>query len=216
MEQVKKWLLAGWIAVMLSGVALADDFQEGVEAYEEGNYATAFAKFDLLAEGGNPRAQFNLGLLYDNGEGVKKDAKKAFDLWLMAAKNGHIGAQYNLGLKYIEGDGVPQNNAEAAKWFDLAARSGNALAQFNLALLYVKGEGVRQDYTRAYMWFDFAATHESEVPEVARIAGENRDKLKNLFSTEQLIEAQTLGRRAERLSPDLNPLGGEPKGYRPS
>ena len=50
--------------MMLAAPISAQDFQKGLEAYENGDYATALKEWTPLAEGGNSRAQFNLGVMY--------------------------------------------------------------------------------------------------------------------------------------------------------
>ena len=53
--------------------------------------------------------QSNLGLLYQNGEGVTKDLAKAVELYQKAADQGNAGAQNNLGVLYQNGEGVPKD-----------------------------------------------------------------------------------------------------------
>jgi TPR repeat protein len=53
------------------------DFQTGLEAYKRGDYATALKEWRPLAENGDAQAQFQLGVMYHNGEGVQKDDKEA-------------------------------------------------------------------------------------------------------------------------------------------
>jgi TPR repeat protein len=69
------------IALVLSVICLAAsawaDYQAGVDAYNSGNYATALREWRPLAEQGDPRAQFPLGSLYENGNGVPRDFVKA-------------------------------------------------------------------------------------------------------------------------------------------
>ena len=68
-------------------------------------------------------------LAYEHGEGVPRDARKAFDLYCTAARDGNAEAQYSLGWIYANGRGVPHDEAIAATFFDLAAHSGHAYAQ---------------------------------------------------------------------------------------
>ena len=84
----------------------------------------------------NLDAQYNLGLMYDNGEGVPQDYAEAVKWYRLAAEQGHAKAQYNLGLMYDNGEGVPQDYAEAVKWYRLAAEQGDAAAQTNLGCMY--------------------------------------------------------------------------------
>ena len=57
--------------------AAAQTFDAAVEAYERGDYATALAGFQNYAAQGYATAQFNLGLMYANGEGVPEDDTEA-------------------------------------------------------------------------------------------------------------------------------------------
>ena len=81
-----------------------------------------------LAEQGDADAQFNLGVMYANGEGVLKDEAEAVRWFRLAADQGNAFAQYDLGVMYANGEGVPQDDAEAVRWFRLAA-SGSKLTE---------------------------------------------------------------------------------------
>tara|TARA_R110002049_G_scaffold225149_1_gene396965 strand:- start:113 stop:382 length:270 start_codon:yes stop_codon:yes gene_type:complete len=59
------------------------------------------------------KAQYNLGLLYDNGEGVPENDVEAVQWYWLAAQQGDAGAQNNLGLMYGNGEGVPSNDIKA-------------------------------------------------------------------------------------------------------
>ena len=65
--------------------------------------------------------QYNLGVMYYNGQGVPQDYKEAMKWFRMAAEQGHADAQYNLGVIYSNGKGVPQDHKEAMKWLRMAA-----------------------------------------------------------------------------------------------
>jgi len=80
------------------------------------------------AEAGDADAQFNLGLMYDIGEGVPQDYKEAIKWYSRAAEQGSDRAQHNLGLMYATGEGVPNDYVLAYKWFNLAAAQGNEQA----------------------------------------------------------------------------------------
>ncbi len=98
------------------------DFQTGMDAYNQGDYATAFKEWQPLAEQGEADAQVNLGLLYDFGKGVPQDYGQARDWYLKAAEQGHALAQANLGVMYwMMGPGVLQDYVQAHMWANLAA-----------------------------------------------------------------------------------------------
>ena len=131
--------------------------KEGFAAYHRGDYATARREWRPLAEQGDASAQYNLGVMYSNGEGVPQDYAKAVKWYRKAAEQGNADAQNNLGIMYRNGEGVPQDDAKAPQWWRKAAEQGNAKAQYNLGLMYDNGRGVPQDYAKAVKWYRKAA-----------------------------------------------------------
>ncbi len=115
------------IAAMSAGFTLGltapawAGWDEAEAAYKRGDYATALREFRPLAEQGDADAQVNLGLMYDNGQGVPQDYAKAVKWVRKAAEQGLAKAQYNLGFMYGQGLGVPQDYVQAYMWFKLAA-----------------------------------------------------------------------------------------------
>lgn len=88
--------------------------------------------FYRSAEQGYADAQFNLGLMYANGEGVEQDMHEAVELFKKAAEQGHVDAQNNLGALYFMGEGVERDEDKAIAWFEKAAAQGNEEAKENL------------------------------------------------------------------------------------
>ena len=85
-----------------------------------GSYGqTDFEVTKLLAEQGEAFAQYNLGVMYENGVGVPENVADAVKWYRLAAEQGRARAQNNLGVMYENGEGVSENNAEAIKWFRL-------------------------------------------------------------------------------------------------
>ena len=125
------------IAVLLGSVwvSWSGDFQKAADAYERGDYATVLREIKPLAEQGIASAQFNLGLMYFNGQGVPQDYKIAAKWYTLAAEQGHADAQSNLGVMYGIGRGVIQDNVYAHMWLNIAASSGNEDASHNRGIL---------------------------------------------------------------------------------
>ncbi len=96
--------------------------------------------FFRAAEQGYADAQFNLGLMYANGEGVEQDMSRAVELFKKAAEQGHVDAQNNLGAMYFTGDGVTRDEKKAIEWFEKAAAQGNEDAQANLDAIRAAGK----------------------------------------------------------------------------
>jgi len=187
------------IAAMCAGFTLGltapawAGFDEGLAAYQRGDYATALRDWRPLAEQGNANAQFFLGLMYGNGLGVPRDYAKALQWWRKAAEQGVAGAQYNLGIMYDTGRGVPQDYAEAARWYRKAAGQGDATAQFNLGFMYSNGRGVPQDYAQAHMWFNLAASRFPPGEDRDNMV-KNRDTVAKKMTPAQISKAQKLAR----------------------
>ena len=55
---------------LTSSVGWSADFQKGMTAYKQGDFATALREWTPLAEQGNATAQSNLGAMYELGHGV--------------------------------------------------------------------------------------------------------------------------------------------------
>ena len=62
-----------------------------------------------VAKQGNAKAQFNLGLMYYNGQGVRQDYVQIVKWFRKAAEQGFAQAQFNLGVMYDNGQGVRQD-----------------------------------------------------------------------------------------------------------
>ena len=85
---MKRIAVAAVLLVSLAGPVRAG-FDEGVAAFERGDYATALKEFRPLAEQGDADGQFNLGLMYDPGRGVTQPPTRAAD----GAESGARGNQ---------------------------------------------------------------------------------------------------------------------------
>ncbi len=95
-------------------------WDKGQAAYQRGDYATALREFRPLAEQGIAEAQFNLGLMYLNGDGVPQDYAEAVKWYRKAAEQGNADGQHNLGAMYGKGLNVPHDWVQAHMWFNLA------------------------------------------------------------------------------------------------
>lgn len=130
---MKKPLATALLALTLSASVNAEGlFQKGLEAYNQKDYAATIEIWRPLAESGDVLAQFNLGVMYANGEGVPKDDAQAVVWYHKAAKQGNPLAQLNLGIMYAHGRGVGQSFAQAVYWQALSAQQDNQTAITNL------------------------------------------------------------------------------------
>ena len=74
-----------------------------------------------MAQWGNAKAQYNLGMKYAQGRGVPKDDQQAAAWYQKAAEQGMAYAQTALGTMYEQGIGVTQDDQQAAAWYKKAA-----------------------------------------------------------------------------------------------
>jgi hypothetical protein len=100
----------------------------GYQSYLKGDYKAAFEEWLPLAELGDAEAQYNLGVMYDQGASVDRDLGKAASWYRKAAEQGFLDAQTNLGMMYYRGEGVSSDSTEAARWLRLAADKGDTEA----------------------------------------------------------------------------------------
>ena len=104
------------VALLFAGAVKAGDYEDGVASYDRKDYERALFKFNRAAQRGEAPAQYNLGLIYYNGQGVAKDYTQAMRWYKLAAAQGYAAAQLNLGLMYDNGEGAKQDYYEAVRW----------------------------------------------------------------------------------------------------
>lgn len=90
----KYWIILWAVALLMQPVWAGVD--EGLAAAEAGNFVKALKELRPFADKGNADAQYYLGVMYDNGNGVQQDRAQAVGWYRKAAELGHVGAQYNL------------------------------------------------------------------------------------------------------------------------
>jgi len=117
----------------------------------------ASSDLDLWAERGDADAQFELGLRYLTGEGMKKDEKIGLQWMEKAANQKHLRAQFVMGSLHEDGLGVKKDDTKAVEWYRKAAENGFAPAQFAVAMAYDLGRGIKQDAVQAGEWLAKAA-----------------------------------------------------------
>jgi hypothetical protein len=134
-----------------------DEFERGYGAYEARKYAEAAALWRKAADLGHPLAQNGLGVLYQDGLGVKKDLKEAARWFQESASRGYAFGMYNLALLYRDGAGVMRNDIEAYKWFYLASSINfDIKAEFERNALGARmnASQIAEAKRRAQEWFD--------------------------------------------------------------
>ena len=180
------------VLALLWPVSLLADFQAGMDAYKRGEYAKAYREWLPLAEQGDAKAQYRLGLLSaGDRRGVAKD-EAAMLMWVRrAADQDFSDAQWTLGNLYFYGPGghvkiVKKDFAEALRWYRKASEWGQAFAQERLGDMYLRGWGVEFDPPQAFVWFSLSAANGN------KFAKKKRDELWRWVNDKQIAEARRL------------------------
>ena len=120
-------------------------------------HESEFERKHRLAEGGDNIAEFNLGLMYENGHGIPLDfsgepslrkmtwlsirtlhLKEAEKWYVKSAKKGNSDAMFNLGAMYHNGNPPKDNTYIAYAWFSAAKENGHEEAERSLDVLTAK------------------------------------------------------------------------------
>lgn len=120
------------------------EFRLGMQNLRANEPETAVSHLKLATTHRHPQATFNLGICFELGIGVEKNAKSAMECYRAAASLGHKKAMYNLGVFYVHGRGGLKKNREAARaCFEAADKMG--LPQAKKALSLPEKPPVKQD-----------------------------------------------------------------------
>ncbi len=111
------------------------------------------------ASSGDPKALFQIGMRYSDGNDVKRNMTESAKWFEIAANKGFAPAQYSIGSLYEKGIGVTRDVQMASQWYEKAAQQGNARAMHNLAVIYAMGNPpeVQPNMDTAVGWFKKAA-----------------------------------------------------------
>jgi hypothetical protein len=185
-ERVLRLALIGFGLAVVAGPALAFDgtktddhrtpveaFRYGANALKTGETEKALTSLEYAAENGHALAQWKLGRMYAEGDGVTRDDLRAFEYFRRIA-NAHAddspgtpqarfvgNAFVALGQYYL--DGIPKTEIKpdpvrAREMFSYAASYfGDADAQYYLGRLYLDGNGAAHDAKQAARWLGLSA-----------------------------------------------------------
>ena len=162
----------------------AEDLPTANDAFERGEYVTALELYETLAGQGDAEAQFQLGLMYEQGLGTDVDRQTAQRYYQQAAEQQSPQALDALGTLYLKGEGVIQNFKESLRLFQQAAAQGYPQAQHNLGIAFADGKGTFRDPVKAHMWFNLASAN--GYPQAAA----SRERLASSMAQSEIARAQ--------------------------
>jgi len=145
------------LLIMSTGLVAAASLKEAKTALDRGDFQSAERTLSELSNQGDRTAQRQLGLMYDEGQGIPKQHHQAVRWYSVAASQGDPEAPYYLGRIYQDGRGCPKNYARARQWYHVGATRGNHKAAVNLGTMHALGLGGPKNYQAAGQWFLLAA-----------------------------------------------------------
>lgn len=170
------------------------DFETGWVKFEQGDFFGAHEELRPLADAGDPRAQYIMGVMALNGLVGEPQANEGAAWLRLAAEQDYVEAQVELARLYRVGEGVEQDLARMVHWYRRAAEQGHVGAQLFVADAYAYGQGVEPDNVTAYMWYEVAIRYWGDL------AVHARDVIAERMTAEQIREAK---RRAEKIQPPV-------------
>ena len=146
------------------------------------NPAEAVKRIQQAAEAKYPPAQYQLGVLHAQGNGVPQDHARALQLVTAAADAGFIPAQFDLGRNLLVGNpNIPANPARGLAYLKKVAeqtqhKQAAAQAAGALGEIYERGVGVPANPTEALRWYEKARNLglPQAAPAIQRVQGAQR------------------------------------------
>ena len=117
----------------------------------------AIEELRVIAENGNPHAQYLMGKLYRDGPLLIPDTVQAQEWFIRAAEQDLPIAQYALGKLYLSDDVEVHDPKLGMEWLECAAQNGSDCAAYRLGKEYLRGRVVERDVSKAVEWFTRAA-----------------------------------------------------------
>ena len=151
-ERQKRALAGDWLAQ----IALGDAWYKGETGKKDARLAHYWWRKSQTAYGQDSYTLYNLGVLYDSGEGVARNPQRAAQYYTAAARLNDNDARYNLAHLYHYGDGVPRSDIIAHYWLTKAAAHERD-AMYALALHYRQDGADKGAQMRAFHWLEKAA-----------------------------------------------------------
>ncbi len=155
-----------------------------MDAYFAGKFKTAVKLLKPAAEAGNALAQFQLGVMYDAGQGVHQNSLAAL-AWYRAAAESDPRAQVAMADRLMEGRGIAHDPPAAISWYRKAAAQADLTALLRLAIAYRDGQGVPQDIVLAHV---FASIR---VRQWGKLDLAERDKISKELAAQMTAEQRT-------------------------
>ena len=146
-------------ALLSTSLTQANTLEEAKQKLAEKDFAAAHAIYLSLANQNDAKACYNLGLMYQDGDGVTKNLDEAVKWYTKSANLGYKEAQYTLGALVFQRQIQTISYPQAVTYYEQAAQQGHVKSQLNLGMLYFRGDVIAQDLSAAVQWLSLAASN---------------------------------------------------------
>ena len=180
------------LLALLTLITACSRHDAGHSAYKSKDMLGAFQAWEECSKSGDAECQFDLGMMYLNGEGRPVDVKTGIDWLSRSAGKGYTSAQNRLGILYLNGKVVTRDYARAMEYFMAAATRGFPAGQANVGLIYWRGYGVPVDLSEAFAW------SEASTQKLASGA-KQRDEIVKQMSGEQWAKGRDRALQLKKL-----------------
>ena len=159
---------------------------------------TGVAWYQRAADAGSPTAAFNVGVMYDRGFVLERNAEKAVEWYRKAIDGGVAPAKHNLALMLRDGRGAPQDGPKAVALLREAALQGMTASMYALGDTYERGGAVLKDPAAALAWFaitaelELQANHGTDTP-LAKAAQQRGEALQRVMTGADRERADKIG-----------------------
>jgi TPR repeat protein len=161
-----------FIVFVLIFSTLNANIAEAKKVYYDKDFKKAFLLLEQLRKGGNIESNYYLGNMYQYGNGVKQDFKKAFEYYTLASSlpnEKRLKSTFSIALMYSKGLGVKESHKKAFNFFKILDKENIGVAQYMMGLMYSEGKGVEQDIHEAVAYFEKGCSN--KFAEACYVAG---------------------------------------------
>jgi len=151
------------------------------KGYESYKYEKLSEELKKRAQDGDEFAQYNLGQIYEKGDGVKQNYAEAVKWFRKSAEQGNAWSQSELGVCYYQGKCVAVDHKKAFDLYMKSAEQDYMVGQVNLAGCYLFGHGTEKNEKEALKWYKKAFDNGATFVGVA--IKEIEERLKKQSST---------------------------------
>lgn len=179
-------------------------FKFGFSSYKKGRKKKAIEAYRYAAEKGHAGAQWKLGRMYAEGDGVRRDDYQAYKIFEKIVRDGADPGSRDetfvsdalVGLARYLKIGIPgspvRRNVKASRdlYFQAASMYGNANAQFEVGRMMLTGEGGKSNVRQAVRWLGLSANkgHAGAQAELGRVLFESGQVVRGLAMMTAALE----------------------------